>query len=90
MPATKTAGLGDTFLTSIKQAQDLAADGVKTWVDFAGKTLSAPGFEGLPGFQMPGTKEFVDAGFGFVEELVAAQKELAYKLLDLVDAKSAA
>lgn len=89
MPATKTtSNINDAIVSSIKQGQDLALGGLNSWTDFAGKVFPQTGLDALPfAGQLPNPKEVVDAGFVFVTELVAAQKELSDKLFELVAAK---
>jgi hypothetical protein len=85
-----TSALTDAIVSGVKQSQDLMLSGISAWVDFTGKAFSAPKVEGLPFTDsMPDPKEFVDASFGFVEELLKTQKEFAYKLVEAVPAKSA-
>ncbi len=85
-----TSALTDAIVSGVKQSQDLMLSGISAWVDFTGKAFYAPKVEGLPFMDsMPDPKEFVDASFGFVEELLKTQKEFAYKLVDAVPAKTA-
>jgi hypothetical protein len=85
-----TAAFQDAVVTSIKQSQKLALDGVTAWADLAGKAFkSAPAFNSLPVVDfVPDARELVDASFGLAEELLAVQKEFSTKLFDAV-AKSA-
>ena len=85
-----TSALTDAIVSGVKQSQDLMLSGISAWVDFTGKAFNAPKVEGLPFMDsMPDAKEFVDASFSFVEELLKTQKEFAYKLVDAVPAKTA-
>lgn len=85
--ATKTADptvvITDTFLTGVKQSQELAFSGLTAWADFAGKAFTLPQLEAFPlAESIPSPKEFIEASFGFAEELFATQKEFAIKLVD--------
>ncbi len=94
MATTKTANpvttVSDAFSASIKQSQDLFTSGINAWAEVAGKAFPKTGVPTLGfGDQLPSAKELVDASYGFLEELVAAQKELAYKLLEVTEAGEA-
>jgi predicted oxidoreductase len=81
-----TALVTDTFLAGMKQGQEMAMSGLTAWADFAGKAFtmpSIPGFESIPGLEsVPAPKEFIEASFGFAEELLASQKEFAIKVVE--------
>jgi hypothetical protein len=88
--ATKTTDpttlMTDTFLAGLKQGQELAMSGLTAWADLAGKAFtmpSFPGIESMPGLEsVPAPKEFIEASFGFAEELLASQKEFAIKVVE--------
>jgi hypothetical protein len=78
-----TALVTDTVLASMKQGQELAFSGLSAWAELAGKAFALPSLETLPMMaSVPSPKEFIEASFGFAEELLASQKELAIKLVD--------
>jgi hypothetical protein len=79
----------ETILAGVKQGQELAFTGLSAWADVAGKAFSLPAFESFPGFEslpglesLPTPKSFIEASFGFAEEMLASQKEFALKVLD--------
>jgi predicted oxidoreductase len=80
----------ETFLAGMKQGQELAFSGLSAWADAAGKAFalpSMPSFDSLPGFDaIPSPKSFVEASFGFAEELLASQKEFTLKVVETVAA----
>ena len=87
--ATKTAdatsAITDAFVTTIKQSQELATTGFNAWVDLAGKTFTMPSIDALPFAEViPNPREVIDVSFGFAEELLATQKELATKLVNAI------
>ena len=70
-------------MAGMKQGQELAFSGLSAWADFAGKAFTLPSFEALPMMDsVPSPKEFIEASFGFAEELLASQKEFAIKFVD--------
>ena len=74
---------------TIKQGQDLATSSINAWVDLAGKTFTMPSLDSLPiAFPVANPREVVEVSFGFAEELLATQKELATKLVDAVAPKT--
>jgi hypothetical protein len=85
--ADATTAITDAIVTGVKQSQDLAFSGINAWVDFTGKAFSLPKADALPFPELPNVREFVEAGFGFAEELLATQKEFAIKLVDSVASK---
>jgi hypothetical protein len=88
--ADATSAITDAFVTSVKQGQEIAFSGITAWVDLTTKAFSLPKVEGLPfADAIPNTREIVEAGFGFAEELLATQKEFAVKLVDSIATKSA-
>lgn len=91
MPAKTTdatSAITDAFVTTIKQSQELATTGFNAWVDLAGKTFTMPSLDALPFAEVvPNPREVIDVSFGFAEELLATQKELATKLVDAVAPK---
>jgi len=89
---TKTADAANAFteaiVTSVKQGQELAFSGLTAWVDLTGKAFTLPKADAIPfASTLPNAREFVEAGFGLAEELLATQKEFAIKLVDTVAAK---
>jgi hypothetical protein len=87
--ADPAAAITDVFVTSIKHGQELAAAGVDAWVEFAGKAFTMPTMPSLDALATVDPKEILDVGFGFAEEVLATQKQLATKMLEVVVAKSA-
>jgi hypothetical protein len=78
-----TALVTETVMAGMKQGQELAFSGLSAWADFAGKAFTLPSFEALPMMDsVPSPKEFIEASFGFAEELLASQKEFAIKFVD--------
>jgi hypothetical protein len=83
-----TSAMTDAIVTGVKQSQELAFSGINAWVDFTGKAFSMPKAEALPfADSIPNPREFVEAYFGFVEELLATEKDFAIKLVETVSAK---
>jgi uncharacterized membrane protein YebE (DUF533 family) len=81
--ADPTTLVTDTVLASMKQGQELAFSGLSAWADLAGKAFTLPSFETLPMMDaVPSPKDFIEASFGFAEEILASQKEFAVKLVD--------
>jgi len=78
-----TALVTETVMAGMKQGQELAFSGLSAWADFAGKAFTLPSLEALPMMDsVPSPKEFVEASFGFAEELLASQKEFAIKFVE--------
>jgi hypothetical protein len=89
MTATIPTTISEALVASIKQGQDLATRGIDAWTDLASKAPSSPSLDKVPFVEMlPTPTQVVDSGFAVVDVVVATQKELAQKLLDVVDAKS--
>jgi hypothetical protein len=85
-----TSALTDAIVSGVKQSQELAFSGITAWVDLTGKAFAAPKAEAMPFMEsMPNPREIVEASFGLFEELLATQKEFAFKLVDAVATKSA-
>jgi len=81
--ADATTAITDAFVTTIKQSQELVATGFSAWVDFAGKNFAMPSMDSIPfADAIPNPKEVLDVTYGFAEELLATQKDLAYKFVD--------
>ena len=79
----------DAVIASVKQSQELATSGINVWVDLAGKTFTVPSLDALPfADPVPNPSDVVEASFGFAEELLATQKELATKVVDAVAPKA--
>jgi hypothetical protein len=93
MPAKTTdatSAITDALVTTIKQSQELAATGFNAWVDLAGKSFSMPSLDALPfADAMPDPRDVLDVSFGFAEEMLATQKQLAVKFVDAVAPKPA-
>jgi hypothetical protein len=90
--ADPTSALTDAFVTTLKQSQELAASSINAWIDLAGKTFSLPSlpsFDGLNASVVPDPRDVIEVSFGFAEELLATQKELAVKFVDAVAPKAA-
>ena len=85
-----TALVTETVMAGMKQGQELAFSGLSAWADFAGKAFTLPSLEALPMMDsVPSPKEFVEASFGFAEELLASQKEFAFKFVETMATASA-
>jgi hypothetical protein len=95
MPTTATPtdaanAFTDAIVSSVKQGQELAFNGLSAWVDLTGKAFNFPKTDALPfADAIPNPREFVEASFGFAEELLATQKEFAIKVAEAVAPKSA-
>ncbi len=90
--ADATSAVTEAFVTTLKQSQELATTSFNAWLDLAGKTFtlpSLPAFDAVPNALVPDPREVIDVGFGFAEELLATQKELAVKFVDAVAPKAA-
>jgi hypothetical protein len=85
--ADPTAVITDVFVTSIKQGQELAAASVGAWVDFAGKAFTMPPMPSFDSLPTVDPQELIDMSFGFAEEVLATQKQLAQKVLEVVAPK---
>jgi len=93
--ATKTSDpttmFTDAFVSGVKQTQELALSGMGMWADLAGKAFALPQLDALPfADALVKPREVVEAGFGFAEELLATQKEFAFKLVDSMSPKASA
>jgi hypothetical protein len=87
--ADATSAITDAFVTTIKQSQELATSGFNAWVDLAGKTFTMPSIDALPFAEViPNPREVIEVSFGFAEELLATQKELATKFVDALAPKA--
>ena len=83
--ADATSAVTDALVSTIKQSQELATTGFNAWIDLAGKTFAMPSLDALPFAEaVPNPREVIDVSFGFAEELLATQKELAIKLVDAI------
>jgi hypothetical protein len=82
--ADPTAVITDMFVTSLKQGQELAVAGVSAWVDFAGKAFTMPSMPTFDTLPTVDAQELIDVSFGFAEEVLATQKQLATKMLEVV------
>jgi hypothetical protein len=86
--ADATSAFTEAIVSTMKQGQEIAFSGITAWVDLTGKAFSLPKTDALPfADSLPNPREFVEAGFGFAEELLASQKEFAIKLVDAVAPK---
>ena len=84
-PQDVTNAFTEAIVSSVKQGQDLAFSGISAWVDLTGKAFPLPKADSLPfASAIPNPREFIEASFGFAEELLATQKEFAIKLADAV------
>jgi hypothetical protein len=90
--ADPTAVFTDAVIAGVKQSQEVAFSGISLWADFAGKAFSLPELESLPFVdQLPDPKAVVESSFGFTQELLATQKDFAFKVVDaLTPAKKTA
>jgi hypothetical protein len=80
------AALQDAVVTSIKQSQDFALGTIAAWNDLAGNVFprtALPAFDSISFAEVvPEAREIVNAGFLFVEELLAAQKDFSANLFE--------
>lgn len=80
--------LEEQYFSAVKQAQDLALDAVRS---VAG--LVTPLVADLPSLpfadQLPKPEETVEAGFAFVEKVIANQHDFVKQLVDAVTVKPA-
>jgi hypothetical protein len=83
------AALQDAVVTSIKQSQDFTLGTIAAWNDLAGNVFPRTALPTFPAFEalsfaevVPEAREIVNAGFVFVEELVAAQKDFSANLFE--------
>jgi hypothetical protein len=85
-----TSAFTDAIVSSVKQGQELAFNGISAWADATGKAFSLPKTDAFPfADSLPSAREFVEASFGFAEEILATQKEFALKVVEAVAPKSA-
>jgi hypothetical protein len=89
MATSKNGAVTDAVFSTIKQGQDMAFSGLNAWVDAAAKAFPVPALDQSSFPFVANQKELIEASFGIAEELLAAQKELATKLVDAVAVKSA-
>lgn len=77
---TETAkAVQDQTLQLLRSSQDVTVKAAQAWIDGAQQlTKAAPGFP----VELPQATEVVDTAFGWVESLLAAQKELTLALLE--------
>jgi hypothetical protein len=82
--AAVASALQDAVVTSIKQTQQFTLGAINAWSDLAGNVFPRTAVPGLDSFGfaelVPEAGAIVDAGFVFVEELVAAQKDFTANL----------
>jgi hypothetical protein len=77
--AGTAAELTDTVVTSAAYGQQIAADGIKAWTDFTRTVL-----ETTPMLPVLDPRAMVDNTFRFAGELLAAQKDFALRVADLL------
>ena len=82
----------DQYLEALRQGQDTYVKAVQLWSENVEKMLSGASSAGAG--QAPSPEEVVDNVFGFAEQLLAAQRDFAKRLLrasaPAVDAAQAA
>jgi hypothetical protein len=84
--ATATAKPTD-LLASIKQGQELTLRGIDALIDATTKALEAAPLDTAAYREyLPDPKAVLSAGFGFADEIIARQKALVTKLVDLAAA----
>ena len=82
-----TSVLTESLLSSLKQGQELAISGFKTWYDVAGKAFPLPKMETIPFAEaLPDPRELLRTTFSFVEDVIALEKELLSELATVVTA----
>ena len=80
--STVTQDLQDTFLSTVRQSQEITLGAIKTWVDTV-QSFTPP----IPSFpmplidQLPKPHQVVDGGYEFVEKLLASQRKFAVEAL---------
>ena len=83
--ADPTAVFTDAVIAGVKQGQEVAFNGITMWMEFAGKAFTMPELDSVPFMdQLPDPKAVVESSFGFVEDLLATQKDFAVKVVDVV------
>jgi hypothetical protein len=83
--ADPTAVFTDAVIAGVKQGQEVAYNGITMWMEFAGKAFTMPELDSVPFMdQLPDPKAVVESSFGFVEDLLVAQKDFALKVVDVV------
>ena len=68
----------DQYLEALRQGQDTYVKAVQLWSDNVEKMLSGAS---AAGGQAPTPEEIIDNVFGFAEQLLAAQRNFAKRLL---------
>ena len=84
-----TSVLTEAIVSGVKQSQELAFSGITAWVDLTGKAFTARKADAFVHRVDAEPASIVEASFGLFEELLATQKEFAFKLVDAVAPKSA-
>ncbi len=86
MPSTTDTSTD--FLAMIKQGQELTLRGIDALIEATTKALTVSPLDAVPFREyLPDPKQALATGFGFADEIIARQKELATKLVDLAVAK---
>lgn len=86
MSSTPSSVLTNAVHTSITQSRDAAVKGVDAISNLATKLPSPPDVRRLPLVgRLPATRNVIDAQFAVVDELLSAQKTVAYKVVDLFE-----
>jgi len=82
MATTATEELQESFLSAIRQSQDVALQAVKVWVDIAEYFTPKVSYAHLPFARLlPKPHEVVGVSFDLAEQLLASQRRFADDVL---------
>ena len=79
------AAAQEQILEGIRQSQQVVVDAVQAWADAVGQATPAVPAPGTPE-DLPTPAQVVESGFDFAEQLLAAQRDFAQKLVAVVPA----
>jgi hypothetical protein len=82
MASTVTQELQDTFLSAVRESQEIALGAIKTWVETV-QTFT-PTIPSIPVpliDRLPKPHQVVESGYDFAEKLLAGQRKFAVEAL---------
>ena len=82
MTSSRTQGLQDEFLNTVRKGQETVIDAVKTWVETVQSvTPKIPAVHVPLAGKLPKPEEIVASTYDFAEHLLASQRKFAEELL---------
>jgi len=82
MATTATQELQESFLTAIRQTQDITLQAIKVWVDAAESFTPKVSYAHLPFARLlPNPHDVVAGSFDFAEQLLASQRRFTDDVL---------